>query len=407
VTVRTPDKHKDYIVWFHVPTNVVVGKGERLAFNLPANRRVVLYDLVRLRDGVRVENGITAEVSCSAEDIAAARRLASMTLNWVVEMMSFACAAAFRPPAFVLALEITPGKRDRRLVQRLVYQSDAGPRRMFRKNEFGEIWKHFDALDLAVRERVTRAMSWCRKASIEDNLLDRFVNVWSGLEAINQPLKDKHKLPREKPIRQCRKCGENVVMAATDAGIEYAIMDLASADKIVFQDALKARVGLIHGHMPLPDLIAVAGRVLPDLHKALVCGIIHLVGVEPSKASGALRGTLAVSDANELVISGVAHDSAAPDIKPGLAVPHFELLNPINARTQKEGESVFDVSDFALKPVGFEVGTRITYSVEFHGLTDPSHPSPPTEVTIVAGPGPHENSGTPRDGNSARIRETQ
>jgi len=386
VTVRESEKHADYIVWFHVPTNVVVGSQERLTFNLPENRRVVLYDLVQLKDGVPVENGITAEVSCSAKDIAAAQRLASMTLNWVVEIMSFASAAAFRPPAFVLALDATPGKRDRHLVQRLVYQSSAGPRRMFRKSEFSEIWSGFDASDIAIRERIARAISWCRKASIEDNLLDRFVNIWSGLEAINQPLKDKHKLPREKPIRRCRNCGENVVMAATDAGIEYAITDLASADKTVFHDALKARVGLIHGHMPLPKLMAIAGRVLPDLQKALVSGIMHLVGVEPSKASGALRGTLAVSAENELIISGVAHDATAPDARLGLAVPHFELLNTISPRTQKEGESVFDVTDFTLKPVGFDAGTKITYSVGFRGLTDPSHPSPPTEVTIIAGP---------------------
>jgi hypothetical protein len=138
--------------------------------------------------------------------------------------------------------------------------------------------------------------------------------------------------------------------------------------------------------MPLPRLITIIERVLPDLQQALVCGIMHLVGVDPATVSGARRGTLAVSAENELIISGVAYDAAAPDARRGLAVPHFELLNTITPKTQREGETVFDIADFALKPVGFASETKITYSVEVRGLIDPSHPSSPTEVTIVTGP---------------------
>jgi hypothetical protein len=380
----------DFVVLFHIPTAVVAGEDGPLRFNLPDGRVVVLLDHMEIRDGVSVENGMTGQVTCRAHDIIAAQLIASESLNWVIQIVSFASASAFHPPEFIHALDVTPGRRDRRLEQRIPYATGAGPRRMFRKAEFTELWSSIDATPPGLRDNIGRALGWYRKAAIEINLLDRFVNIWSGLEAINQPIKDKHNLPREKPLRVCPnpKCRTPVAMTATDAGIEFAVTNLAAVSHAVFKDALRARGGLMHGHMPLAELLAIVSRVLPDLQSALVRGIMHLVGIDPSKASGALREPLATVNEGELVIHALLRDTLSPAEQPQFGVPQFELLNTISPTTEREGARVQEQFVAKLKATGLPPGVKFDCKLEAHGPSDPSHPTLPPEMTIVTEPVP-------------------
>lgn len=61
-------------------------------------------------------------------------------------------------------------------------------------------------------KRVVRAIRWLRKMHTEDDMLDRFLAGWTGLETLNPELcKHFGVEPSGDDIRECGKCGEKLV----------------------------------------------------------------------------------------------------------------------------------------------------------------------------------------------------
>jgi len=121
-----------------------------------------------------------------------------------------------------------------------------------------------------------RAIRWYRKASIENDKFDKFLNIWQGLEALNPALKKLWKIPDE--YGKCKNCGASYKKQVA-AGIRELIQNHLENGEEIWREVRDWRVALVHSTDTPIEMGKDVEIYIPKLEEALVKGILALVGV--------------------------------------------------------------------------------------------------------------------------------
>lgn len=295
-------------------------------------------------------------------------------------MISFSVSAAASPCTPTVVLDVTPGMPQRELLQYIQLESRIRPSRKFREDAFSILWKNTEALPLKDRTRISRAGRWYRKALLEDDSFDQFMNLWTGLEVTNELMKRKHSLPEEKPIRSCPHCGEPVLLEPTLAGIEYLLIKLLKIPRETWHQIVKVRTSLYHGFGDLGKLVEEIPELIPIVRTGLLKGILHLIDIPSESQQGLIREPLRRVRTPYARVCVLLHDLPVQDILSGKVDPQFQIDNvETTTSLNKEGRK-HEKSKVSLKLHGFH-GTWSRKWVEIFVEKDPEDVSASISVS--------------------------
>jgi hypothetical protein len=183
----------------------------------------------------------------------------------------------------VQIIDATPGLTDRPFMNFFVDQAIMGRR------------AHLDPADWSAKattmlektsKRVGRAMRWLRKMHTEDDILDRFLAGWAGLETLNPELCTHFDVQDSaEEVLDCA-CGRKLVRNVPRAnGLKELF--IREGKQAVYSKCSRARNGLVHGFETIAEVTAVARSYTSDVGFILARGIQLLSGIpvptEPDK----------------------------------------------------------------------------------------------------------------------------
>jgi hypothetical protein len=115
---------------------------------------------------------------------------------------------------------------------------------------------------------------------LEQQLIDKFVAFWTGLESINELLCDLLNIANKDRETRCNKCG-NLISSVSSVGIKKLFVDNIDIKTELFEKIRKARGKLLHGGGPLDNnFIEEIKRYIPLVKKALIMGIGRLLSIK-------------------------------------------------------------------------------------------------------------------------------
>lgn len=317
--------------------------------------QVLFEDDSRLNEhGVKVHYGLSITVFLSSDSSDTALLEASALAETMLSLASFSVSTIAKRCAPFQVIDVNPANQDRDIVQ---FQNLAGGvplARRFREPEMQVLLDRLGAVADEKRERLLRAITWYRKSLEELDTLDCFVNVWAGLEAINEPIKEKFALPLDHPVRSCPKCGEVVVTVPTQVGIAHILTKLLGEPEEVWKEARNTRKELVHGFGSLQHASTSAARLLPILRKALMRGVLELIGMPETEQRRFMREPLTAIDERPAKLTGTIHDLPSEDIVSGASVPSIEIVKSDAQLRKTEDGKILESSRIDIRLVGFE-----------------------------------------------------
>jgi hypothetical protein len=183
----------------------------------------------------------------------------------------------------VLVIDATPGLKDRPFINFFADHAVMGRRAHLDPAEWSS--KATVMVEKASK-RVGRALRWLRKMHTEDDILDRFLAGWTGLETLNPELCTHFVVPDSADdIRDCE-CGKKLVRKVPRAnGLKELFVRAGKQD--VYDKCSKARNGLVHGFKTVAEVTALAREHTSDVGHMLATGIRILsdipIPTEPEK----------------------------------------------------------------------------------------------------------------------------
>lgn len=353
-----------------------------LEFSFPENVKVIVCDRIeRDEQGVPMKFGFMLDATCQSDDAEQAIKATRALVDGIVGMISFSVSAVASLCTPTVVLDVTPGIPQRELLQYIQLELRIRPSRTFREDAFSILWKNIEALTLEDRTRIYRAARWYRKALLEDDSFDQFMNLWTGLEVINELMKRKYGLPEEKPIRNCPRCGEPVLLEPTLAGIDYLLINLLKVPRETWRQIVKVRTSLYHGFGELGKLVEEMPELIPILRTGLLKGILDLVDIPSESQHGLIREPLRHVPRPYARVCAVLHDVPVQDILSGKVDPQFQIDNVETTTSLDKDGTKHEQSKINLKLHGFQ-GTWSRKYVEIFAGRDPEDVSASISLSI-------------------------
>ena len=343
----------EYLVRYFSDTAVELGK--TLNFEMPGNVRIVIRDdIQRDAQDVPVKFGFVIDATCHVDSRDQAIEATNSMVEGVVGVISFSLSAVVNPCIPAMVLDVTRDTTEREILQYLPLPSRIRPSRKFREEAFTVFWDHLEGMPPEEKTRILRAIRWYRKAIIEDDPFDQFMNLWTGIEVINESVKRKYKFPHEKPLRSCPSCGTAVLVQPTLSGIEYLVVNLHEQAKETWHRILEVRNGLVHGFGELNYLINEMRTLIPVLRNALLKGVLDLMGMTKENRLSLLREPLRNVPRPHGIASALIHNLPIEDILSGKASPRLEIVKTeVTTRMDEKGMK-HEKEQFSLKLQGYE-----------------------------------------------------
>ncbi len=351
----------DFQLRYHTETGINLE--HVIQFNMPFDQKVVMQgDVHKDERDVPVKFGIFLEVSCKAEDIDSA---ISSTIEMIDSLVSLLCLSHQTwaiPVKFISGIDVTPGLPYRTLIQHFPMPIYLMPGRKYKNDVFESVWNKIMEFDDGNMPWLMRATRWYRKATLESDTLDQFVNLWTGLEALNELVKNKYSLPKEKPIRPCKKCGAPVAMEPTLTGIEYLFEKVSSGEWIT---ARKTRIGLMHGYKDISEIVKNARQAIPAMHRALLFGICDILGLPPEIQQKMMREPLMEFTSPTLRVQASLHNLPHERLVDYSVRPRLALDTSVIATKVEDGQRT-EIRNLGLRLEGFK-GTWTPVKAEVYG----------------------------------------
>jgi hypothetical protein len=325
---------RNYLLRYH--TGAGINLEQAISFNMPQGQKVLVQGDIREDErGVPVKFGIYLDVSCKAEDMDSAVNSTQEMVDSLVSLLSLSHQTWATPVMFVSGIDATLGLHDREFVQHFPLSVNIMPSRKYKNDDLSPIWDNLMKLKPDSWPRLLRAIRWYRKAMLESDALDQFMNLWTGLEALNELIKDKHDLPSEKPIRVCSKCGTPVAMEPTLAGTEYLVLRIEKLPLETWRSIRDTRTGLAHGFKDLSKLLEKAHGHIPDMQRALLLGIFHMLDIPEDIRVGLMREPLLDFTPPTMKVRVHLHELPSEKIFDGSVNPHL-IMDTISETTKVE-----------------------------------------------------------------------
>ncbi|MDB5307803.1 MAG: hypothetical protein JWO38_2005 [Gemmataceae bacterium] len=281
---------RDLRIVAYCPTGASFSQPAQVTFDLPQEKVKVRFRDASARETLCVTRyhglpGLLAVIDLPQRsgDLLQHAFQATAICDGVVSTAFALTLADMRESFPVLVIDATPGLKDRPFINFFADQVVMGRR------------AHLDPADWPAKatsmlekasNRIGRALRWLRKMHTEDDILDRFVAGWTGLETLNPELCAHFGVPDSADdIRDCG-CGRKLVRKVPRAnGLKELFV--REGMKGVYDKCSKARNGLVHGFETIAGVTAVAREHTSDVGLMLAKGIRILSGIpvptEPDK----------------------------------------------------------------------------------------------------------------------------
>jgi len=328
---------QNYLVRYF--SNTAIELGQTLSFDMPDDVKIVVRDFIpQDPQGVPFSYNFLIDATCYSETAEKAIEETRGKVEGVLSLISLSLSTFVEPSVVNMVFDISPGNVDREILQYLPFPYRVGPIRKFDRDVFSILWSCLEASNPENRSRIHRAIRWYRKTLLEYDPFDQFLNLWIGLEVVNELVKRKYGLPYEKPTRNCPCCGKSVVLEPTLAGVEYVVVELSKYSQKTWRSVLDMRHPLAHGFGKIADLDRRVDDLIPVLRKSLLIGILDLLNVPENLRSRIIREPLGHIPKPYLKVQSVLYDLPLEDIISGKSNPRFELVNSnITTKRTKKG----------------------------------------------------------------------
>ncbi len=323
-STATPLGNRRFWVRFYLQGLVDFGQKTH-RYELPDDVVIHLRNLRDPKSDIALPR-LAADAECSASSAAEAVDKTRDIVEGMAGFVSVATSATTGMTQPDRAVEMTPGTGDRSLLQYLPWPGQARPMRQLKKSDFAVLWEHLMQKPVQDWGAVARAVRWLRKSLLEIDNLDRFTALWTGLEALNAQVIAKHGL-KDKPLRllECPKCKHVFADAPPLSGAQLIVESTPTIPADTWSKAKKHRNALIHGG-GVDKARREAPKLSPDLHKALVWGILDVLEVPKWKRRRLVRAPLKQPEVPYLRVEAVLHGLSAEAITSGKANPRLVVL---------------------------------------------------------------------------------
>lgn len=316
--------------------------------------------IVRFSDGLGVgrsneeeHQGIRYTVEVDATDILRAIAISKNLASHAADMLSCAGTVAIEDPVPLFAIDCEPSRNDREFAQVI---HDAPQLRQFRRaiNE-ADFRILFDGLR-RVREanpraanRVDRALRYLRQSTLENDALDRFEDLWVGLEAINPLLREKYQTST-KFTQKCGNCGNVLACASCDAqvraadnssGIDYVVTEILGLSKPDAKLLRGKRIQIVHSTATFLQVSENLARATEIARQTLIAGIHDVLALPSDALPRLLRQPLAIVGNAFLVVVATLVDLPvavidAAERYPQLKLEGLELVLPTHPDADRD-----------------------------------------------------------------------
>lgn len=273
---------RDLRVVVYCPTGASFSHPAQVTFDLPQEKAKVRFRHASPRETVCVSRhhglpGLIAVVDLPQRsgDLLQHAFQAAAVADGVVSTAFALTLADMRECFPVLVIDATPGLKDRPFINFFADQVVMGRRAHLDPAEWPA---KATAMVERASKRVGRALRWLRKMHTEDDILDRFLAGWTGLETLNPELcKHFGVEPSADDVRDCE-CGRKLVRKVPRAtGLKELFV--REGKVAVYDTCSKARNGLVHGFETIAEVTALAREHTSDVGLMLAKGIQILSGI--------------------------------------------------------------------------------------------------------------------------------
>jgi len=185
-----------------------------------------------------------------------------------------------------------------------------------------------------------------RKGYLEKKHVDKFIAFWTGLESINELLGDHFKIPAEKRIMKCMKCG--ITLYKITAGIERLFIDKVKVEKVIFAKMRRARGKLLHGGGPLDDnFVCELKKYIPKVKRALLFGVGELLQMSDNTIENIIKKkSKAYTEKIRIIIKAKLTDFNPPDLGEFDKQPRLDLIenNLLKREVHTNGKLVVTIN---------------------------------------------------------------
>ena len=300
-----------YFVRFRVETLASIG--ERIAQQQPGNRpiwkfswqidgaRLVLYDSLRDLDAVFVHEGLRLDLEVPAESLDEAIKTAQNLAEGLVNLVSYATAAACSPADLESAYEVQQGQSDVDVVW--VHQDRRVPLGDLRPVDaaiLDDVYRLYYSADEPSKWQISQAAQWLRRGDLELETVGQFISYWVGLEATSRALlgilcpEEANLFTKcskcESEVRNCPECGHDLGHPNNMAGAAGLFERFFDDGWKMYKRIRTHRAQLLHGGKKLkPGFLDLLRADLPILREALAAAIGVCLGLEESKSKHIAR----------------------------------------------------------------------------------------------------------------------
>jgi hypothetical protein len=276
---------KRYAGMFGVKPGVRLRKRMRLSFTGSELGNPVVYarDIVEEDEfGTDYESGIQFGIEVDAPDMEVAFQRCGRISDAVCSFLSFLTGVGLPvvEPTAILQVGTEP-KEGQEYIQ--FYYPPLAPS-SYRQVAVDDVHGLLNALSACRREwreMVLRAIRWYRRCSQYDDIIDRFVVSWIGMETLSPALREA--LGIEKETRRCPHCNKKLPSGVQLEGLEEFLTKRMPDGMKLFQDSRKLRNKLFHGGGRIKKEIEKASRLVPLLREATTKAVCLLLNLKPRK----------------------------------------------------------------------------------------------------------------------------
>jgi hypothetical protein len=289
---------------------------------------VALTDFQQERQGGwKDHGGIEATVGVSADDMFGAIRAARAVVRRIFDQLAFTHTTAIQDPRLYGAFG--PGSEE--LEVEVAQAIRNSPRLRETRRLFEE--KRCSKESRKLAKRVDRALHYLRRSYLEDDDMDRFEDLISGLFAIDSALAKRFNQPMSRTV-ECGECKQplrcpNCSQPRTDskewAGIEHVVTQVLGKPEARARELRQKRNDIAHGTKEPAKLLDGLGPLAELAHRTLTEGVRLLLESPPAETD-AERGPLGLQVSPDLLVTYTLHGCTVDEIKKRRLFPSVKLL---------------------------------------------------------------------------------
>ncbi|MFX0141617.1 MAG: hypothetical protein ACFFDN_48715, partial [Candidatus Hodarchaeota archaeon] len=182
--MKKTDSRKYFVRYFIETPNSISKRSEvessksaAWKFNI-GKKEIALYDR---------KNGLSSDIYLEEKSLERAEQESKAIIENILNLIDFSNSSASSPALLMTIYDASPNLSKREFKQIIYMPISDRNFKVVKEDVFGEIFSSFDKNQEA---RIARAISWLRKAHLEENHIDEFIAYWTGLESINKLLCD-------------------------------------------------------------------------------------------------------------------------------------------------------------------------------------------------------------------------